>query len=80
MLLKIQATGSQPGCRAVQGAMNPLNITYKITRRIAVAIVGLVILGLEFAWARSWLKGMRESISAGNSKTRAERTGQHRRR
>lgn len=38
MLLKIQVTGSQPGCRAVQGAMNPLSITYKITRRIAVAI------------------------------------------
>ena len=40
MLLKIQVTGSQPGCRAVQGAMNPLSITYRITRRIAVAIAG----------------------------------------
>ena len=61
------------------------NLTYRIARRIAVAIVGgsvllvgiamivlpgpavvvipmgLGILGLEFAWARVWLKKMKEA-------------------
>ena len=84
--------------------MNPIHITYKIARRIAIAAVGttillvgivmvvtpgpavvfipvgLAVLGLEFAWARSWLRRLRETISAGNSKSRAERADNHRRR
>jgi uncharacterized protein (TIGR02611 family) len=84
--------------------MDPIRITYKIARRIAITIVGatvllvgiimivtpgpafvfipvgLAILGLEFAWARSWLKRLRESISAGNSNARGERADMHRRR
>lgn len=84
--------------------MNPIHITYKIARRIAITIVGttilllgvvmivtpgpaivfipvgLAILGLEFAWARSWLRRLRESISANNSNSRARRAEGHRQR
>jgi tellurite resistance protein TerC len=42
--------------------------------------VGLAILGLEFAWARSWLRRLRESISTGNSNSRARRAEAHRQR
>ena len=42
--------------------------------------VGLAILGLEFAWARSWLRRLRESISANNSNSRARRAEGHRQR
>ena len=42
--------------------------------------VGLAILGLEFAWARAWLRKVRESISANNSARRGEAADQHRRR
>ena len=42
--------------------------------------VGLAILGLEFAWARVWLKRLREGISARNSAARGERAEDHRRR
>ena len=84
--------------------MNPLHMTYKIARRIAVTVVGstillmgiimvvtpgpavvfipigLAVLGLEFAWARSWLKRLRRSISAGNANSRSERAENHRQR
>lgn len=42
--------------------------------------VGLTILGLEFAWARSWLKRLRETISSSGSKSRGKRAEQHRQR
>jgi tellurite resistance protein TerC len=42
--------------------------------------VGLAILGLEFAWARLWLKRLRQSISARNMQNRGERAENHRRR
>jgi tellurite resistance protein TerC len=42
--------------------------------------VGLAILGLEFAWARTWLRRVRESISANNSEKRGEAAERHRRR
>jgi tellurite resistance protein TerC len=45
---------------------------------IIVIPVGLAILGLEFAWARHWLRRLREGISAGNSKRRGERADYHR--
>lgn len=84
--------------------MNPIHITYRIARRIAVSVVGttvlllglvmivtpgpavvfipvgLAILGLEFAWARNWLRRVRESISANNSQKRGEAADRHRRR
>ena len=82
--------------------MNPIHMTYKIARRIAIAVVGstilligivmivtpgpalvfipvgLATLGLEFAWARSWLRRLRESISNGNANARASRAEAHR--
>ena len=42
--------------------------------------VGLAILGLEFAWARLWLKRLRQKISAKSSENHAERVEEHRRR
>ena len=42
--------------------------------------VGLAILGLEFAWARLWLKRLRESISSRNMRNHGERAENHRRR
>lgn len=83
--------------------MGPLQLTYRIARRIAIIVagatvlivgivmvfapgpaivfipVGLAILGLEFAWARSWLKRLRQTISAENANGRAKRAENHRR-
>jgi tellurite resistance protein TerC len=42
--------------------------------------VGLAILGLEFAWARLWLRRLRRNISANNSNRHADRAERHRRR
>ena len=42
--------------------------------------VGLAILGLEFAWARVWLKRLRESLSSQNIQNHGERAENHRRR
>lgn len=79
-----------------------VNKTYKIARRIAVAVVGstvlavgialivlpgpaiivipvgLAILGAEFAWARLWLKKIRQSISGQTAESRAARAESHR--
>lgn len=84
--------------------MNDLvGVTYKVARRITIAIVGftvlllgiimlvtpgpaflmipggLAILGLEFAWARHWLKKARQTISNQTAKTRSQRAEQYRR-
>jgi tellurite resistance protein TerC len=80
-----------------------VGVTYKVARRIAIAIVGftvlllgvimlvtpgpaflmipggLAILGLEFAWARHWLKKARQTISNQAAKTRSNRVEKHRR-
>jgi tellurite resistance protein TerC len=40
--------------------------------------IGLAILGIEFAWARIWLRKIRESISNMSSDARAERAENHR--
>ena len=42
--------------------------------------LGLAILGLEFAWARIWLKKLRQSISNNNARDRGERADAHRER
>lgn len=79
-----------------------MHFTYKVARRIVVAVVGitvlligvimivtpgpalvlipvgLAILSIEFAWARIWLRKLRESISNQNAKNRAEKAEQHR--
>ena len=82
--------------------MDPIKLTYKFAKRIAVAVVGstvlavgivmivtpgpafvlipvgLAILGLEFAWARVWLKKVRERISSGSLKGQGKRAEEHR--
>lgn len=40
--------------------------------------LGLAILGLEFAWARNWLKRVRQHISEQLAKARGERAEQRR--
>lgn len=40
--------------------------------------VGLAILSIEFAFARSWLKRLREAISSRNSSDLSERAENHR--
>jgi tellurite resistance protein TerC len=45
---------------------------------LVVIPIGLAILGAEFAWARHWLRRLRESISNGLSNSRARRADSHR--
>jgi len=47
---------------------------------LVVIPVGLAILSIEFAWARVWLRHLRESISNRNSNAHNNRVEQHRRR
>ena len=47
---------------------------------LVVIPIGLAILGAEFAWARLWLRRVRESISNQNSRNRAQRAERHRNR
>ena len=42
--------------------------------------LGLAILGLEFAWARAWLRRLRERISTESQKNHGLRAEQHRQR
>ena len=72
------------------------HFTYKAGRRIVVGVVGatvlvigvimivtpvgLAILSIEFAWARAWLKRLRESISRRNSNNLDHRAETHRER
>lgn len=42
--------------------------------------VGLAVLGLEFAWARHWLRRLRESLSRRNIRAQGDRAENHRRR
>lgn len=44
---------------------------------IVVIPVGLAILGVEFAWARNWLRRMRQIISDQNSRRRIARAASH---
>ena len=45
---------------------------------LVVIPVGLAILGVEFAWARLWLRKVRESISNQTSRNLAARAERHR--
>ena len=47
---------------------------------LIVIPVGLAILGIEFAWARHWLKRLRETISNGLGNSRSKRAEEHRER
>jgi uncharacterized protein (TIGR02611 family) len=58
-----------------------LGIIMIVTPGPAVVLIpgGLAILGLEFAWARHWLKKARQSISNQNARYQGERAERHRR-
>ena len=45
---------------------------------LVVIPIGLAILSIEFAWARFWLRRVRQSISDFNSNAQAERAENHR--
>ncbi len=45
---------------------------------LIVIPLGLAILGVEFAWARLWLRKVRESISNQAARNHAERAERHR--
>lgn len=47
---------------------------------LIVIPIGLAILSIEFAWARAWLKRLRESISSRSSSGLGARAEAHRRR
>ena len=47
---------------------------------LLVIPIGLAILGAEFAWARLWLRRVRETISKQNSSNHAQRAERHRER
>ena len=47
---------------------------------LVVIPVGLAILSIEFTWARSWLKRLRESISNRNANNLNRRADEHRER
>ncbi len=47
---------------------------------IVVIPVGLTVLSIEFAWARHWLKRIRETITHRSSSELARRAESHRRR
>lgn len=81
---------------------NLMDLTYKVVRRIVIAVVGttvlllgvimlvtpgpafilipagLAILGIEFAWARYWLKKARKTISSQTAKMRGNDVERHR--
>ncbi len=44
---------------------------------IVVIPLGLAILSVEFAWAKMWLRKLREGISAQNAKRRSRRAEYH---
>jgi tellurite resistance protein TerC len=45
---------------------------------LVVIPVGLAILSIEFAWARHWLRKLREAISSNSLNSRARRAAEHR--
>jgi tellurite resistance protein TerC len=47
---------------------------------LIVIPIGLAVLGLEFAWARIWLRKVREGISNHNARNHADRAQNHRER
>ncbi len=47
---------------------------------LVVIPVGLAILSIEFAWARHWLRRLRESISRAGQNNHARRAESHRNR
>lgn len=57
-----------------------LGIIMIVTPGPAIVLIpaGLAILAVEFVWARTWLKKLREMISRRNAESHAESAEQHR--
>jgi uncharacterized protein (TIGR02611 family) len=47
---------------------------------LVVIPIGLAILSLEFAWARAWLRRLRQVLSYNGASARAKRAERHRQR
>ncbi len=65
---------------AVGSTVLAIGVVMIVTPGPAIVVVplGLAILGVEFAWARVWLRKLREGISAQNAKRRSQRAEHHR--
>ncbi len=65
---------------AVGSSVLLIGIVMIVTPGPAIVIIplGLAILGVEFAWAKSWLKKIREGISAQNAKRQGRHAEHHR--
>lgn len=57
-----------------------LGVVMIVTPGPAIALIplGLAILGIEFAWARVWLRKLRGAISRKNAENLSERVESHR--
>ncbi|MFQ5547926.1 MAG: PGPGW domain-containing protein [Woeseia sp.] len=65
---------------AVGSTVLAIGIVMIVTPGPAMVVIptGLAILGLEFAWARIWLRKLREGLSAQNARRRSSRVEDHR--
>lgn len=63
----------------VGGTVLAIGIVMLVTPGPAIVVipVGLAILGVEFAWARHWLKKVRQGISATSANLRRSRVERH---
>ncbi len=65
---------------AIGGTVLAIGIVMIVAPGPAIVVIplGLAILGAEFAWARIWLRKLREGISAQNAERRSRRAEYHR--
>lgn len=65
---------------AVGSTVLGIGVVMTVTPGPAVVVIplGLAILGAEFAWARSWLRKLREGISAQSADRRGRRAEEYR--
>lgn len=65
---------------AVGSTVLVIGIVMIVTPGPAILVIplGLAILGMEFAWAKMWLRMLREGISAHNARRRSRRAEFHR--
>lgn len=84
MILKAMHLTYKVGRRIVIGVIGAtvllIGIVMIVTPGPALVFIpfGLAILSIEFAWARIWLRKLRESISNQNSTNRAKKAERHR--
>ena len=65
---------------AVGGTVLAIGIVMIVAPGPAIVVIptGLAILGAEFAWAKSWLKRLREGLSSHGAEHRGRRAENHR--